>query len=413
MIAQPKSKTQVSRRPVLIFFTVLACAVGAAIVGGLLPRLSRQKGLLAASAEVADRKPVVIVSPARFGDAKDSIDLPGDLQAMIESPIFSRADGYLKSKIVDLGWHVTAGQLMAEIETPELDQQISQARASLAQSQSTLKELRADIALARANLDLARVTWERWANLQKQGVVSKQDADSKEADLAVKQATADKAEATLATAQDTIHGNEASLHRLEELKSFSRVTAPFDGVVTARDVDIGTLITAGTKEMFRVARIDPLRIFVNVPQTYVEEIHNGQEAELRVQERPGEIFHAKVTGISNSLDTTSRAMLVILQTPNPGGTLYPGMYAQVRLSANRAKPILRIPGDTVILGKQGARVATVGSDHLVHFKQITLGQDLGTEVEVTSGLRPGDLVISNPTDAIQENIAVETKNKNN
>jgi RND family efflux transporter MFP subunit len=196
------------------------------------------------------------------------------------------------------------------------------------------------------------------------------------------------------------------------MKSFSRVTAPFDGVVTARDVDIGTLITSGNKELFRVAKIDPLRIFVNVPQTYVEHIHNGQSAELRVQERPGRVFPVKVTGFSNSLDTSSRSMLVILLTPNPGATLYPGMYAQVRFSSVGTKPALRVPGDAIILGKSGASVATVGSDQTVHFKSITIGQDLGSEVEVTSGLSEGELVISNPSDSVQENVAVEVKNRN-
>lgn len=207
-----------------------------------------------------------------------------------------------------------------------------------------------------------------------------------------------------------IHASQASLGRLEELKSFARVTAPFDGVVTARDVDIGTLITAGNKELFRVAKIDPLRIFVNVPQTFVQDMQNGQAAELRVQERPGQVFPAHVTNISNSLDTNSRSMLVILETPNPGATLFPGMYAQVRFSAVRSRPTLRIPGDAIILGTNGARVATVDAGHLVHFKSVTIGQDLGSEVEVTSGLSPGEMVISNPSDSVQENVLVEVRN---
>jgi len=414
MIAQQPGVTgrrsKPRRGPLVAFFLVLACLVAAAMIGGLLPRLSRQKGLLAASQAVAERRPVVLVSPAHLATSKDAIDLPGDLTAMIEAPIFSRADGYLKTRLVDIGWHVKAGQPMADIETPELDQQISQARASLAQAQSSLKELEAEIQLSQANLDLARVTWERWKSLLAKGVVSRQDADSKEADLAVKEATTRKAEASLATAHDMIHASQASLGRLEELKSFARVTAPFDGVVTARDVDIGTLITAGNKELFRVALIDPLRIFVNVPQTFVQDIENGQIAELRVQERPGQVFRARVTNISNSLDTNSRSMLVILETPNPGATLYPGMYAQVRFSAARPKPTLRIPGDAIVFGTTGASVAAVGSDHIVHFKSVTIGQDLGSEVEVTSGLSPGDLVISNPSDSVQENVLVDVRN---
>lgn len=404
--AQTARSTKPSRRPVLIFFAVLGIVVAGAIVLGILPRLSRQKGLLAASEEVIDRKPVVLVSAAHYGANQNTVDLPADLVAMIESPIFARADGYLKSRLVDYGNHVKAGQLLAEIETPELDQQIGQARATLEQSQATLKELQSDIDLAGANVQLARVTFDRWEHLQQKGVVSRQERDTRQADLAVKEAELRKAESALATAQNTIHANQANLRRLEELKSFSRITAPFDGVVTARDVDIGTLINAGSKELFRVARIDPIRIFVNVPQAYVAAVTEGQAAELRVQERPGQVWTAKVTGISNSLDTTSRAMLAILQTPNPGGTLYPGMYAQVRFHLAQSKPALRIAGDALILGKAGPRVA-VAEAGIVHYRGVTLGQDLGSEVEITSGLNAGDLVISNPTDAVTEGAAVE------
>jgi len=401
------------RGPLVAFFLVLACLVGAGIVGGLLPRLSRQKGLLAASQEVTERKTVVIVSPAHFAALRDTIDLPGDLQAVIESPIFARADGYLKTRFSEMGDHVKAGQVMAELETPELDQQITQARATLSQAQSVLKELEADIALSRANMGLSKVTRDRWQTLVGKGVMSRQEGDEKQADLAVKEAQVAKAEAALGTAQDTIHGSQANLARLEQMKAFARVTAPFDGVVTARNVDVGVLINSGnggaTKEMFRVAQIQPLRIFVNVPQTFVAQIHAGQLAELRVQERPGQVFPAKVSHISTSLDITSRAMLAVLVTPNPDASLYPGMYAQVRFSAPNSKPILRIPGDAVVLGTAGPRVAIVGADHIVHFKSITIGLDLGTEVEVTSGLSAGTMVISNPTDAVQENAVVEVR----
>jgi RND family efflux transporter MFP subunit len=339
------------------------------------------------------------------------VDLPADLVAMIESPIFARADGYLKARLVDYGWRVKSGQPMAEIETPELDQQISQARATLEQSQATLKELQSDIDLARANLQLAKVTFDRWRELQEKGVVSRQDRDTREADLAVKEATLRKAESAMATAQNTIHANDANLKRLMELKSFSRITAPFDGVVTARDVDVGTLINAGTKELFKVAQIDPIRIFVNVPQAYVASIAQGQTAEVRVQERSGQVWHAQVTGISPSLDPNSRAMLAILRAANPEGTLYPGMYAQVRFHVTQGKQALRIPGDALILGKTGARVAVTGEDRVVHYRAVTVGQDMGSEVEVTSGLREGEMVVSNPTDAVTEGAAVEVRKR--
>jgi RND family efflux transporter MFP subunit len=400
-------------RPLLTFSAVLACIVGAAIVAGLLPRLTHQKGLVAAAEIVKDRKPIVIVSPARLAPSKDSIDLPGDLQAMVESPIFARADGYLKSRKVDIGDRVKAGQLMADIETPELDQQIAQVRATLAQSQAALKELEADITLSRANLTLAKVTLDRWQHLSTKGAVSKQDLDQKQADFDVKKAQTEHAEASLATAQETVNASAANVKRLEEMKGFASVTAPFDGIVTARNVDIGTLINAGntnaSKEMFRVARITPLRIFVNVPQAYVQEIHDGQTAELRVQERPGQIFPARITNISDSLDATSRAMLVILETPNPSGALYPGMYAQVRFAGSKSKPLLRVPGDTVMLTTNGPRLAVVDADHVVHFRAVTLGEDLGSEVEILSGLQPGELVVSNPSDSVQEGATVETR----
>jgi len=410
MMTQQAGPTIAARRgPLLVFFLVLVFIVAACIVGGLIPRLTRQKTLAAGSLEASDRKPVVLTSAAHFAGGKESIDLPADLIAMIDSPILSRADGYLKSRLVDLGYHVTAGQLMAELETPELDQQITQAKATVAQAQATIKELRADIDLAKANLDLARVTWERWHKLQEQGIVARQDADAKQADLAVKDATAQRAEASLATAQETIRSSQANLQRLEELKSFARITAPFEGVVTAREVDIGTLITAGNKEMFRVAKLDPMRIFVNVPQTYVAEIHSGLSAELHVQEHPGRVFQAKVNNISHALDTNSRAMLAVLLTPNPDGALLPGMYAQVRFASARSHPVLRVAGDAVVLGKTGPTVATVGADHMVHFKPVTLGQDLGAEVEILSGLKEGEMVISNPSDSVQENAVVEVR----
>lgn len=420
MIAQEngvKSNQRVKPRAdaLVAFFVLLGVTVAGLMLAGLLPRLSRQKSLLAASQQVAERMPVVIASAAYFASSQEAIDLPGDLQALIESPIFARADGYLKTRYSELGDHVKAGQVMAELETPELDQQIAQARAVSAQGQSTLKELQADLDLARANRDMSKVTRDRWQNLLQKGVVSRQEGDEKRADLAVKEAQVAKAEATLATAQDTIRASQANLARLEQMKAFARVTAPFDGLVTARLVDVGVLINAGnggaSKEMFRVAQIQPLRIFVNVPQTYVAQIHPGATAELRVQERPGQAFPAVVKSISTSLDTTNRSMLAILVTPNSDATLYPGMYAQVRFSAANAKPILRIPGDAVVLGTAGPRVATVGPDHIVHFKGITIGQDLGSEVEVTSGLSSGTLVISNPTDSVQENAVVEVRNR--
>ncbi len=406
-------KNRSGRRSLLLFFGALTLVVLACIAGGIAPRLARQKTLLAASQEAAHRRPVVNVTPARLARSTDGIELPGDLQAIVESPIFARADGYLTRRLVDIGDRVRTGQLLAEIETPELDQQINQARAALAQSRSSLRELQADVELSRANLNLAKLTLERWRHLSAKGAISRQERDEKEAAFAVRTAETQKAEAGLATARETVLAAEANLRRLEQIKAFARVTAPFDGVITTRNVDVGTLINAGNggpaREMFRIAQTQPLRVFVNVPQTYVGSVHPGQSAEVHVQEFPGKVFPARVTRIANALDANSRAMLVILEVPNPQLVLYPGMYAQIRFSAARLRPELRIPGDALMLGKEGPRVAVVDADHVVHYRRIGVGEDLGSEVEVTSGLSPGDLVVSNPTDTIQENARVDIR----
>jgi RND family efflux transporter MFP subunit len=409
---RPQPRT--ARRGLLMFFALIAVIVAAAVVGGILPRLTRQKALLAAAETQTDQRPLVEVATARAAPARSTLDLPGDMQALVDSPIFARVDGYLRTRLTDYGDRVKAGQLLAEIDTPELDQQIHQARATLSQSQSTLNEVKADLDLSKANLNMARLTVERWRRLAQKGVVARQEADQKEADFAVTEAQVAKAQASIATTQENVHANEASLHRLEEMKAFARITAPFDGVITSRNVDPGWLINSGNggaaRELFHIAQIQVLRIFVNVPQTNVASMHPGQTAELRVQELPGQVFSARVTRIANALDANSRAMLTVLEVPNPAGVLMPGMYAQVRFSAGRAEAAVLVPGDTLILGRQGPRVAVVAPDHRIHLRQIRVGQDLGSEIEVVSGLSAGELVVANPSDAVRENALVDVRN---
>ncbi|HTT60185.1 MAG TPA: efflux RND transporter periplasmic adaptor subunit [Bryobacteraceae bacterium] len=409
---RPPSRT--GRRALLAFFALIGVLVAAAVIGGILPRLTRQKALLAAEETQTGQRPVVEVATATRAPARSTLDLPGDMQALVDSPIFARVDGYLRTRLVDYGDRVKKGQLLAEIDTPELDQQIRQARATLSQSQSALNEVKADLDLSKANLNLARVTVERWRRLAKGGVVARQEADQKEADFAVTEAQVAKAQASIATAQETVSANEANLHRLDEMKAFARITAPFDGVITSRNVDIGTLINSGNggtaRELFHIAQIQVLRIFVNVPQTDVGSMHPGQAAELRVQELPGQVFAAHVTRIANALDASSRAMLTVLEVPNPRGVLMPGMYAQVRFSTGRAEAAVRIPSDALILGRQGPRVAVVAPDHRIHLRQIRIGQDLGSELEIVSGLSAGEVVVANPSDVARENALVEVRN---
>lgn len=402
-----------SRGALLWLFLFLAVVVIAAIVFGVRPRMARDKALAAASEAADEKRPAVNVVAVRRTPATSELELPGDLQAYVESPVFARADGYMRKRLVDIGDRVRAGQLLAEIETPELDQQLMQARATLAQSQAGLRQYEAALVQARANLKLAEVTLARWKRLNDSGVVSKQDRDEKQAVFDVRQAEVASAQANINAAQKAVEASEANVRRLEELKSFANVTAPFAGVITARNIDIGTLINGGNggpnREIVRIAQIGTMRIFVNVPQTYASLIRSHQTAELRVQELPGQMFQAKVSRTTNSVDATSRTMLAVLETPNSRGLLLPGMYAQVKFSFPGTKSALLVPGDALTQGREGPRVAVAGPDHVVHFRRIHITHDYGTELEVDSGVSEGDMVIVNPGDQVRENARVDTR----
>ena len=399
--------------PLLTFFAVVALIVLAAVIAGTLPRLRREKTLQASSQIASEQLPIVNVTAVRVAPSNAPIELPGDLQALVETSIFARADGYLVKRYVDLGETVKTGQPLADIETPELDQQIMQARAMLSNSKSTLMELQAALTLAAANLRMAERTAERWAQLEKQGVISHQDADEKNSNLDVRRAEVEAARSKIASARDLESASEANLNRLQQLKMFSHVTAPTNGIITSRLVDVGTLITAGNggpaREMFRVADTKTMRIFVNVPQAYAGSIHNGEKAEVRIPEMPGQVFPAKVARFAHEMDTASRSMLAVLLVPNPRGILYPGSYAQVRFAAGQPRGAMVIPGDAMILGANGTRVATVDSASRIRLRNIQLGTDFGGEVEVLSGLAPGEFVVRNPTDAVRDGALVEVR----
>jgi RND family efflux transporter MFP subunit len=387
-----------------------------AIALGLRPRLAREKALAAASEAVQDNLPVVHVAPVRQSPAKTELELPGDLTANVESPIFARADGYMRRRLVDIGDHVRTGQLLAELETPELDQQLSQAQASLAQAQASFVQIQANLAQARANLKLAQVTWDRWKRLADRGVYSRQDADEKQSAFEARKADVDAAVATVEATRKLVDASAANVHRLEELKAFARVVAPFDGVVTSRNMnmDPGTLINSGnggsTREMFRIAQVETMRIFVNVPQAYAPLVHDGLRAELRVQELPGQIFSAFVKRTAHSVDAGARTMLAILETPNPRASLLPGMYAQVKFSFPGDKTGFLVPGDALLLGREGPRVAVVTPDHTVHMRHIHIAHDYGADLDIDSGVAAGELVVLNPTDQVRDNVRVEVRN---
>lgn len=418
VISEPEKRSagaapDAGRRSLVSLFILLVLVVAAAIVFGLRPRLAREKALVAAAEEVEQKRPAVSVAAVRQSPGRASLELPGDLQALAESPVFARVDGYLSKRLADIGDRVKAGQLLAEIETPELDQQLSQGRASLAQSQAALEQARTALVQSRANLKLAQVTLERWKRLTDSGVFSKQDSDEKQAAFDVSQAQVESAQANINAAQKAVEANQANLRRLEELKSFSKITAPFDGLITYRVIDVGTLINSGNggpdREIFRVAQIQTIRIFVNVPQTYAPLVRAGQTAELRIQELPGQVFAATVKGTTNSVDTGARTMLTVLMTPNARGVLLPGMYAQVKFSFPGSKSALLVPGDALMLGREGPRVAVVGADHVIHMRQIHIAHDYGADLEVDSGVAPGESVVVNPSDQVRDNVQVDLR----
>lgn|SRR5215471_6982771 len=408
-----KRPRRASRGSLLGLFVLLALVVVVAIIFGFRPRLAREKALSAASEAAEEKPPVVNVAPVRRSPSSSVLELPGDLQAYLESPIFARADGFMTKRLVDYGDRVHAGQLLAEIETPELDQQLAQARANVAQAHAALQQFQAALVRAKANLRLAEVTLARWKRLAEKGVVSKQEGDEKQADFDVRQAEVAAAQANIAAGVKGGEASEAGLRRLEEMKTFSKVTAPFDGIITSRNMDVGTLVNAGNggpnREIFRIAQIQRMRIFVNAPQTYAALVKTGQQAELRVQELPGQIFPATVTRTSGSVDANSRTMLAILETPNPKGILVPGMYAQVKFSFPGSKTVLLVPGDALLVGREGPRVAVAGKNHVVHMRSIHIVHDYGADLEVDSGVADGDLVVVNPNDHVRENIRVEPR----
>ncbi len=363
------------RRYALILLIVALC-LG---VWGEVSRVLARSALAKETAEAAI--PTVVTVTAEPATLGEELVLPGAVQAYIEAPIYARTSGYLKSWNTDIGTRVVKGQLLGEIETPEVDQQLSQAQA--------------DLATARANEALADSTNARWQGLLSTESVSKQDADEKSGDAAAKKAAADSAAANLA--------------RLHDLESFKRVTAPFSGVITARNTDIGALINAGQSagsELFRIADTHKLRIYVRVPEVFAAATPPGIEANLRFAEHPNRDFPAKTVRTSNALDPTLRTLQVELELDNAQGEIFPGAYAEVhfKLAANAAT--LRLPSNTVLFRAAGLQVATVDNQQRIKLKSIVQGRDFGNTIEVLSGLEPNERVVLNPPDSITDGVLV-------
>lgn len=359
-----------------IFVCILLVIIG--LLLGFVPRWLARRELLAATQ--ADDVTTVAVASPEAGKPTSSTPFPAEVQPYISASIHARASGYLKEWYVDIGDVVTNGQLLAEIETPELDEQLSQAKAEVDQT--------------KAQLDLARTTAERWQNLLKTASVSEQETAEKVADYHLQQANMEAA--------------KANLQRLEDLKAYDRVTAPFAGTITLRNTDVGQLIAADSgPELFQLSQTDPLRVYVRVPQPLVHAIDPGQKAQLTFQELEGRVFEATVTRTAGAVDASSRTLQVELQVPNPKGEILAGSYAQVKFNQAERKPPLTIPDTALIFRKEGLQMALVDQDSKVHLVSVALGRDYGNIIEVLSGLQLGDKVILNPPDAIAEGMPVK------
>lgn len=359
-----------------VLITIIAVIVVIAIVvAGVVPRL-RAKNALKKETDTLAVPEVGVIQPKR-GAAAQEIILPGNIQAFIDAPIYARTNGYLKIWYFDIGAHVKKGQLLAEIETPEVDQQLLQARA--------------DLNTAQANENLSHITFNRFEGLKNTDSVSVQDVDNASGDYAAKKAIVESA--------------RSNVNRLEDLQSFEKIYAPFDGVITARNTDVGQLIDSGSsggvaKELFHIAAIRTLRVYINVPQQYSVAAKPGILADLSLAQFPGRTFQGKLVRTANAIDLASRTLLVEVDVDNLTGELLPGAFTEVHLKVPTDIPSYILPVSALIFRAQGLQAAVVGNDNRAKLVSITLGRDFGATVEVVSGITDADRVIVSPPDSL-------------
>jgi RND family efflux transporter MFP subunit len=365
-----------------VFFVVVVVLI---VVGGLLLFQRRvQYQALANETEAASIPTVAVIHPSvEAGD--ENLVLPGTLQAYVESPIYARTNGYLRKWYHDIGSRVNKGELLADIDTPEVDQQLGQARA--------------DLNTSKANAQLSDITATRFTELLKTDGVSKQEVDNAIGDQAAKRAI--------------VQSSEANVRRLEELESFKHIYAPFGGVLTQRSIDIGTLINAGnggtSQQLFFLAQTDPIRVYVNVPEPYAPSIHAGIGAYLELTQFPGEKFRGKVVRTSNAIDLSTRTLLTEVDVPNPTGQLLPGGYAQVHLEVTVKGDRLQVPVNSLLFRSEGLRAVVVDSNHKARLQPLTIGRDYGVTLEVLNGLKAGDWIVLNPPDSLNDGQEVRVK----
>src|SRR5579884_1881676 len=447
----------------LIAAAVLVVAFAAVMLFGYVPRHRREQE--AATVARVEREALPVVTATKVSRAPNvaALLLPGNITPLTEASIFARAAGYIRKRYVDITDRVRRGQPLAEIDAPELDQQVAQGRAALAQAEQQLSQAQAQLQQNRAQLELNRITRDRYAVLVKRGALSRQEGDNQETAFRTQAEAVNSFEANVRAAEDNVRANRANLDRLIALRDFKNVRAPFTGVITARNFDLGALVSSSTGgpqaglltlpgsapnssagstagELFRMAQIGILRILINVPQTATPDIHVGMGADVLVAEYAGRRFDGKVTRTANAVDLNSRTLLTEVDVQNPQQLLLPGMYAQIQLRTDRAAPPLLIPSDAVIADAAGMRVAVLANlpaeeqqqveererklaeaergaeqgdqqkpqspPRRIHLQQVTVGRDYGAEMEILTGLQPGAYVVVNPSDVVKEGAVV-------
>jgi RND family efflux transporter MFP subunit len=356
---------------------VVICAVGLAVLG-IASRSAATKALQAQS-EANAQLIVTVVNPER-APVKVPLQLPGETRAYIQAPIFAQTSGYVKKWYFDIGARVKNGAVLAELDTPQVDQQLNQSRANVKQAQ--------------AALDLSLATYQRNKELFQRHVIASQDMDNSTGDLQVKQAT--------------VIADEADVKRLEALEAFKLVSAPFDGIVTSRNTDIGALVNSGSgNALFTMAQTSPLRIYVTVPESFSHAVHERTQADLTFNEFPNRHFPATVVRTAGAIDPTTRTLLTELQVPNETGELFPGAYAQVRLQTESVDRAWLVPANVLLFREEGASVGIVKPDGKVEIRPIKIGRDLGAKLEVVDGLSQSDRVVVNPSDSLANGMVVQ------
>lgn len=406
---QAASPGKVSPRTMRILAILAVILFAGIFMLGYLPRRTRNNTITSEAKHEESALPEATVVKVKRSAKTSELSLPGNMQAIIESPILARADGYVVKRNVDIGDKLKKDQFMAEIYAPDLDQQVKQARATLQQSHAALAQSEASLEQAKANASLAEVTAQRNRTLVGRGVLSKQEGDTSDANYLAQAATVRAMEANVGAARQSEDAVRANLNRLLELQGYKIVRAPFAGVVTQRNIDTGYYISAGSTMLFRLAQYDILRTFINVPQANYESLRVGEKAQVSITELPGRVFDGMITRLSGALDTATRTLLTEVQIKNPTGILRPGMISQVHFSFNRSQPPVTIPGEALYQDAGGSQVAVMDGNQTIHIQKVSIGRDLGRDVEIINGVEPGAMVVLNPNDDVREGVKVKPR----